>query len=55
MKDDYRQKHATWPLIDAWQAIPPCTYKSEPFCHVDCPYFYDCNGYPDNLEEEEQW
>lgn len=49
---DYEQYHATWRTIDAWTAIPPCTYKSEPFCHVDCPYFYEC--FPEPTEEEEE-
>lgn len=50
---DYEKYHATWATIDAWKAIPPCTYKSEPFCHVDCPYHYECNT-PEE-EEEEPW
>ena len=39
----------SWRVVDAWLAIPPCTYKTDPYCHVQCPYFYEC--YPD---EEDQ-
>lgn len=46
------KNHAPWWVIDAWLAIPPCNNKNEPYCHVDCPYFYECN--PPTEEEEEQ-
>lgn len=39
----------SWQVVDAWLAIPPCTYKTNPYCHVQCPYFYECN--PQNDEE----
>lgn len=42
--------HASWALIDAWKAIPPCNYSENPYCHVDCPYFYEC--YPPDDEDE---
>lgn len=45
--------HVSWRVRDAWLAIPPCTYQEEPFCHVDCPYFYECN--PPEEEDEEPW
>ena len=35
-------EHVSWPVIDAWLAIPPCNGE-HPFCHFDCPYFYECN------------
>lgn len=42
--------HASWAIIDAWLAIPPCNYSENPYCHVDCPYFYEC--YPPDDEDE---
>lgn len=33
----------SWRVVDAWLAIPPCNYKTNPYCHVQCPYFYECN------------
>ena len=42
----------SWRVVDAWLAIPPCSYN-EPYCHVQCPYFYECN--PPEDEEEEEW
>lgn len=48
------QIHVSWRVRDAWNAIPPCSY-SEPFCHVDCPYFYECNPPEDDYNEDEQW
>ena len=41
----------SWRVVDAWVAVPPCAYK-EPYCHVQCPYFYEC--YPEQFEECEQ-
>lgn len=40
-------------VVDAWVAIPPCWSVSHPFCHVQCPYFYEC--YPDEFEEVEEY
>lgn len=45
--------HVSWIVRDAWRAVPPCNY-SEPFCHVDCPYFYECYP-PEEEEEDEPW
>lgn len=46
-------EHVSWRVIDAWRALPPCTPGREEYCHVDCPYFYEC--YPqDTCEEEEE-
>lgn len=36
-------EHVSWRVRDAWLCIPPCTYRDKPYCHVDCPYFYECN------------
>ncbi len=44
--------HASWAVIDAWLAIPPCTYKDDPYCHVDCPYFNECNPPEEDMEED---
>lgn len=38
----------SWRVVDAWLAIPPCNYKEKPFCHVQCPYIYEC--YPELFE-----
>lgn len=38
----------SWRVVDAWLAIPPCNYKTDPYCHVQCPYFYEC--YPDEQD-----
>lgn len=43
--DGYKREvpeHVSWKVIDAWLAIPPCN-GDHPYCHVDCPYFYECN------------
>lgn len=32
----------SWRVVDAWYAIPPCSYTKNPYCHVQCPYFYEC-------------
>ena len=40
----------SWRVVDAWVAIPPCDpASSHPYCHVQCPYFYEC--YPEEYEE----
>lgn len=49
-KDELPDK-VSWMVEDAWLAIPPCTYRERPFCHVQCPYFYEC--YPDTEDEED--
>mgnify|MGYP006958161601 CR=1 FL=1 len=43
--------HVSYAVRDAWLAIPPCNYKDNPFCHVDCPYFWEC--WPEEDEEDE--
>lgn len=40
----------SWRVVDAWLAIPPCNYTDHPYCHVQCPYFYEC--YPEQFEDE---
>lgn len=47
-------EHVSWRVRDAWNAIPPCSY-AEPFCHVDCPYFYECYPPEDDYDEDEEW
>lgn len=42
---DVPQWRASYAVQDAWLCTPPCTYRQNPYCHVDCPYFYEC--YPD--------
>ena len=44
----------SWQVVDAWLAKPPCEYK-EPYCHVQCPYFYECNPKETDEEDEEQY
>lgn len=41
----------SWRVVDAWRAIPPCSYTTQPYCHIQCPYFYEC--YPEDLDNEE--
>lgn len=41
----------SWRVVDAWVAIPPCNGK-KPFCHVQCPYFYECYPPEENYEED---
>lgn len=44
----------SWQVVDAWNAIPPCDpSSSQPYCHVQCPYFYEC--YPEEFEEFEEY
>lgn len=50
MNDDIPNYHVSWQVQDAWLAVPPCNYK-KPYCHVDCPYFYEC--YPNEYDEED--
>lgn len=34
----------SWRVRDAWMEVPTCDYTEYPFCHIDCPYFYECYG-----------
>ena len=45
----------SWRVVDAWNAIPPCSYKRNPFCHVQCPYFYECYPEEDECPDDEEW
>lgn len=45
-------ENVPWQVVDAWLAIPPCSYREYPYCHIQCPYFYEC--YPNYYEEEER-
>lgn len=40
------ENHVSWVIRDAWLVCPPCEL-STPYCHKDCPYYYECNGYDD--------
>lgn len=42
----------SWDVADAWKANPPCYNSDNPYCHAQCPYFYECN--PEDLEEEDE-
>lgn len=42
----------SWRVVDAWCCIPPCNYE-QPYCHVQCPYFYECNPPEEDYDEEE--
>lgn len=46
--------HVSWRVRDAWLAIPPCV-GSHPYCHVDCPYFNDCNPEEEYDYDDEKW
>lgn len=46
-------EHVSWRVRDAWLAIPPCSYTDKPYCHVDCPYYYEC--YPPYEEEDDNY
>lgn len=41
----------SWRVIDAWKAIPPCTYIENPYCHIQCPYINEC--YPELFEDNQ--
>lgn len=43
-------EHVSWRVVDAWLAIPPCNYSEHPYCHVQCPYHYEC--YPEYYDNE---
>lgn len=53
MDIDEIPEHVSWRVQDAWLAIPPCSYSEKPFCHKDCPYFYEC--YPPYDEEDDSY
>lgn len=44
-------EHVSWMVRDAWLAVPPCTYDI-PYCHADCPYFYEC--FPDDDQDPDE-
>lgn len=44
----------SWRVVDAWYALPPCDPSTKnPYCHVQCPYFDECN--PTEDYEDEEW
>lgn len=45
-------EHVSWRVVDAWLAIPPCSYSEHPYCHVQCPYHYEC--YPEDYDDEDE-
>lgn len=46
-------ERVSWRVVDAWAAIPPCN-GTHPYCHVQCPYFYEC--YPEDCDDvDEPW
>lgn len=48
-KNNEIPEHVSWRVRDAWLAIPPCSYTTKPYCHVECPYHYDC--YPEYYDD----
>lgn len=46
-------EHVSWRVRDAWLAIPPCSYTETPYCHIDCPYQYECH--PELFDDDEEW
>lgn len=58
--NDIPNYHVSFAVRDAWRAIPPCTYEEHPYCHVDCPNFYECYPEGDDVDDwereaNEQW
>lgn len=53
MKEEIPE-HVSWRVRDAWLAIPPCN-GTHPYCHVDCPYYYNC--WPEEYfdDDDEMW
>ena len=50
-KNNEIHEHVSWRVRDAWLAIPPCNYTTKPYCHVECPYHYEC--YPEYYDDYE--
>lgn len=48
-KNNEVPEHVSWRVRDAWLAIPPCSYTTKPYCHVECPYHYEC--YPEYYDD----
>lgn len=46
-------EHVSYAVRDAWNAVPPCSYSLHPFCHVDCPYHYEC--FPDFYDIDDEY
>lgn len=44
----------SWMVADAWNVNPPCTNPTNPFCHAQCPYYYECNT-PEYDDTSEPW
>lgn len=43
MTREKKPEHVSWQVRYVWLCMPPCTFSKNPYCHVDCPYFSDCN------------
>lgn len=50
-KDNELPGRVSWAVVDAWLCIPPCNYK-KPYCHIQCPYFYECYLIEEDFEED---
>lgn len=48
--DERIPEKVSWRVVDAWLALPPCSYNYRPYCHVQCPYFHEC--YPEYYEDQ---
>ena len=42
----------SWQVVDAWTCKPPCEHIDRPYCHVQCPYFYECYPNEDETDDE---
>lgn len=48
--ESHLPEQVSWRVVDAWLAIPPCNYRDHPYCHMQCPYFYEC--YPNEFDDD---
>lgn len=53
MENDIPDK-VSWRVVDAWLCIPPCSYTTNPYCHKQCPYFYECYPEDECYHEEDE-
>ena len=47
---DVKENRVSWVIRDAWLVRPPCELLT-PYCHKDCPYYYECNGPDDPYDD----
>ena len=52
IESDIPNYKVSWQVVDAWKCIPPCGYTDKPYCHVQCPYFYECYPNEDEIDDE---